>query len=140
MPFATELLTRDRENAKIYLRYTLDNHSYAEGTFDEDLDVWVDNFMKPGNMQGGFNWYTAVNELRLRAMREGPLDVPKIDLPTRVFWGEEDRVLKSEWTDRLGDYFSDLRKVDVVPEARHFVHYEKPDLANSEIISFFNSL
>ena len=140
MPFAAELLTRDRENAKIYFRYMLDYWSNADGAFDEDLDAWVDNFMKPGNMQGGFNWYIAVNKLRMKLMKEGPQDVPKIDLPTRVFWGEGEKVLKPEWMDRLGDYFSDLRKVDVVPGAGHFAQYEKPDLANSEIISFFNSL
>ncbi|MBO04260.1 MAG: alpha/beta hydrolase [Chloroflexi bacterium] len=140
MPFAAELLTRDRENAKIYFSYMLDYWTHADGAFEEDLDTWVDNFMKPGNMQGGFNWYTAVNELRMKAMRGGPLDVPKIEVPTRVFWGAGDKVLKAKWSDKLGDYFSDLRKVDVVPEAGHFVHYEQPERTNDEIIRFFNSL
>jgi pimeloyl-ACP methyl ester carboxylesterase len=140
MPFAAELLTRDRENAKIYFGYMLNCLTNADGVFDEVMDDWIDNFMKPGNMQGGFNWYIAVNELRLKAMREGPLDVPKIDVPTRVFWGGNDPVLKAEWTDNLGNYFSDLRKVDIVSEAGHFVHYEQPDQANFEITSFFRSL
>ncbi len=140
MPFAAELLTRDRENARIYFRYLLDYWTHADGAFDEDLEAWVDNFMKPGNMQGGFNWYIAVNDLRSKAMREGPLDVPKIGVPTRIFWGGADRVLKAEWSDRLGDYFSDLRKVDVVDDAGHFVHYERPEPTNDEIISFFKSL
>jgi pimeloyl-ACP methyl ester carboxylesterase len=140
MPFAAELLTRDRENCRLYFRYMLDHWTYRPGTFDKDFEAWIDNFMKPGNMQGGFNWYLAVMDLRMKAMQEGPLAVPKIDLPTRVMWGEGDRALKSEWVDRLGDYFSDLRKVEVVPETRHFVHYEKPELANRAILDFFGSL
>jgi epoxide hydrolase 4 len=45
-------------------------------------------------------------------------------------------VLKSEWADRLGEFFSHL-VVSTVPEAGHFVHYEKPDLACREIRAFF---
>jgi pimeloyl-ACP methyl ester carboxylesterase len=42
-----------------------------------------------------------------------------------------------EWADRLGDYFTDL---DFTPmrEAGHFAHYERPDLANREIVEFFS--
>ena len=35
--------------------------------------------------------------------------------------------------DRLADYFEDLN-FDTVAEAGHFIHYERPDLANREII------
>jgi len=62
-----------------------------------------------------------------------------VDLPTRVLWGESDPVLKSAWVDRLGEYFTNA-KVTTVPEAGHFVHYEKPDLACREIRAFFHSL
>lgn len=140
MPFSAELLTRDRENARIYFRYLLDRWTYADGAFDEDFEAWIDNFMKPGNMQGGFNWYVAVNELRLKISREGLPDTPKIGVPTRVFWGAADPVLKAEWSDNLGDCFGDLRGVDVVSEAAHFVHYEQPERTNEEIMRFFNSL
>jgi pimeloyl-ACP methyl ester carboxylesterase len=94
--------------------------------------------MKPGNLQGGFNWYVSAHRARLAVMRG---EVPAsqrapIVLPTRVLWGESDPVLKSEWTDRLGEFFSDL-VVSTVPEAGHFVHYEKPELACREIRAFF---
>jgi hypothetical protein len=35
----------------------LHNHWAAKpGIFEENLEAWVDNFMKPGNIQGGFSW------------------------------------------------------------------------------------
>src|SRR5262245_58177808 len=37
--------------------------------FDEDLEAFVDNFMKPGNLRGGFNWYLSVQPWRLRGNR-----------------------------------------------------------------------
>ena len=50
---------------------------------------------------------------------------------------DRDPILKVEWADRLGDYFADL---DFSPmrEAGHFAHFERPDLANREILEFFS--
>lgn len=99
----------------------------------------MDNFLKPGNLRGGFDWYRATNESRLAMIRDGAIAMDKITVPTRVLWGAHDPVLKAEWRDRLGDYFADIR-VDVAPDAGHFVHYESPELANREIKAFFASL
>ena len=95
--------------------------------------------MKPGNLQGGFNRYISTNEGRIKQIRHGPVELPKIETPTRVSWGVSDSILKVEWADRLRDYFANL---DFLPaeEAGHFVHYERPELANEEISGFFRAL
>jgi pimeloyl-ACP methyl ester carboxylesterase len=59
--------------------------------------------------------------------------------PTRVLWGAHDPVLKTAWTDRLHEHFTDLR-LDVLPDAGHFVHLEQPDRAALEIGRFFEGL
>lgn len=53
---------------------------------------------------------------------------------------EGEKILIPEWIDRLSEHFSDLCKADVLPGAGHFAHFERPDLTNAEIISFFKSL
>ena len=58
-------------------------------------------------LQGGFDWYIGTRESRLDLIRNGPPQLPKIETPTRVRWGESDPILKVEWADLLGDYFSD---------------------------------
>jgi pimeloyl-ACP methyl ester carboxylesterase len=138
-PWAASLVGENRETCEAYFRHFLERWSHEPGIFDEDLDLWVENFMKPGNLQGGFDWYTSTNESRLDLIRNGPPELPKIETPTRIRWGESDSVLKVEWADRLGDYFADL---DFAPmrEAGHFAHYERPDLANREISDFFGSI
>jgi pimeloyl-ACP methyl ester carboxylesterase len=138
-PWAASLVGENRKTCKTYIRHFLDHWSHEPGFLDEDLDLWVENFMKPGNLQGGFNWYISTNEGRIKQIRHGPADLPKIETPTRVLWGVSDSVLKVEWADRLGDYFANL---DFSPaeEAGHFVHYEKPELANDEISGFFRAL
>jgi pimeloyl-ACP methyl ester carboxylesterase len=138
-PWTATLVGENRKTCEAYFRHFLDHWSHAPGVFEEDLDIWVDNFMKPGNLQGGFDWYISTNESRLDLIRNGPPDLPKIETPTRIRWGEHDSVLKVAWADRLGDYFADL---DFAPmrEAGHFAHYERPDLSNREISDFFRAI
>ena len=138
-PWAASLVGENRKTCETYIRHFLDHWSYKPGLFDDDLDLWVENFMKPGNLQGGFNWYTSTNEGRIKQIRHGAPELPKVETPTRVLWGESDSVLKVEWADRLGDYFAN---VDFSPAqgAGHFVHYERPELANEEISGFFGAL
>ena len=137
--FANALVGASRESCRIYFQHFLSYWAHDPHAFDDDLEAWVDNFLKPGNLRGGFDWYRATNEFRLAMIRDGAIAMDKITVPTRVLWGAHDPVLKAEWRDRLGDYFADIR-VDVAPDAGHFVHYESPELANREIKAFFASL
>ena len=138
-PWAASLVGENHKTCETYIHHFLDHWSYKPGLFDDDLDLWVENFMKPGNLQGGFNWYASTNEGRIKQIRHGAPELPKVETPTRVLWGESDSVLKVEWADRLGDYFAN---VDFSPAqgAGHFVHYERPELANEEISGFFGAL
>ena len=138
-PWAASLVGENHKTCGTYIRHFLDHWSYKPDLFDDDLDLWVENFMKPGNLQGGFNWYTSTNEGRIKQICHGAPELPKVETPTRVLWGESDSVLKVEWADRLVDYFAN---VDFSPAqgAGHFVHYERPELANEEISGFFGAL
>ncbi len=137
MPWAAGLVGSSRDSCRIYVRWFLQHWAYRPDTFDEELEAWVDNFMKPGNLQGGFNWYLSNHPSRM-AIIEGiaPLP-PPIGIPTRIFWGEHDPILKRSWTDRLPEFFTDL-ELSFAPEAGHFVHYETPDRASEEIRRFFH--
>ena len=138
-PWAASLVGENRETCAAYFRHFLDHWAHEPGLFDEDVEAWVDNFMKPGNLQGGFNWYVATNESRIRLVRDGPPELPKIEAPARILWGESDPILKARWADRLGDYFANY-SFETAPGAGHFVHYERPELANREISTFFEPL
>jgi len=136
-PWAADLVGASRETCRTYIEHFLTHWAGDPEAFDEaDREAWVDTFSRNGNLQGGFAWYVAAEEDRKRLMREGAPEMDPIEVPTRVLWGESDPILRSEWADRLDEYFADYR-LDTVPDAGHFVHYERPDLANEAIVSFF---
>lgn len=138
-PWAASLVGRDREACRTYFRHFLDHWAHEPGLFDEDLETWTDNFMQPGNIQGGFNWYVGINEARTKIMENGPPELPEIEVPTRFLWGAEDQIIKARWSDRLDDYFSNY-ELTVLPDAGHFVHYERPEQVNREVRRFFSEL
>ena len=92
--------------------------------------------MQPGNLQGGFNYYLSANAGRLAAMRGESGPPGKIATRTRVLWGRHDPVLKSEWSDCLGETLR-ISRLGFAENSAHFVHYEEPDLAAREIAAFF---
>jgi len=138
-PWAADLVGTSRETVRHYIGHFLRHWAGDPDAFAEDLDAWVDNFAAPGNLQGGFDWYVAADERRTGLMRDGAPDLPAIETPTAVRWGELDPVLRVEWADRLDDYFADL-DFESVPDAGHFAHYERSELANEEIASFFETM
>jgi pimeloyl-ACP methyl ester carboxylesterase len=104
--------------------------------FEDKLDVYVDNYMQPGNMQGGFDWYLSSAPNRRRWL-EGTLPPqPPISVRTKLLWGRRDPLIKPAWADRLGEYFADYT-IDFA-DAGHFVHAEVPDHAEREIRAFFD--
>jgi pimeloyl-ACP methyl ester carboxylesterase len=128
-----------REACRLYFKYFLDHWSGDNpAVFADLLDVYVDNFMKPGNIQGGFDWYLSSYPTR-RLWLEGKLPPkPPISVPTRFLWGRRDPLIPIEWADKLGEYWTNYT-IDFV-DAGHFVHAESPDVAAKEVRAFFDHL
>ncbi len=136
MPYAAEIVGATRDSCRAHIGHFLRHWSYKKDAFDPVLERFVDNFMRPGNLQGGFNWYISQNAARLATMAGTLPTPPKINVPTRVVWGRHDPILKSDWVDVLHDAFGDV-SIDIAEDCGHFVHYEDPDLAAEEITAFF---
>ncbi len=58
-------------------------------------------------------------------------------MPTLVLWGDSDPIIKFEWSDNLGQFFSNhtLKKIE---GAGHFMAREMPDRINKEILDFLS--
>lgn len=136
--FAAALVGSSREATRIYLRHFLTHWAHKREAFLPHLEEWVDNFSRPGNLQGGFDWYVGVSRFRKRIMTEGAIEVPVIAHPTYILWGRHDPVLQADWSDRLAEYFS-CHSLEIAEDAGHFVHFEVPDLANARMIKFLSA-
>ena len=139
MPFAPELVGASRDTCRAYFRHFLTHWSYRKDAFDGVLERWVDNFLRPGNLQGGFNWYVSQNAGRIATMAGTAPKPPKIMQPARVFWGRHDPVLRSAWIEFVPEYFENV-EAGIAEDAGHFVHYEIPDAAAAEIDRFYRRI
>lgn len=137
LPWAAEMVGSSREACRLYIGHFLTHWSGGNPhAFDDVLELFVDNFLEPGNLQGGFNWYISQRKARLAIIRGEAPSAPKITVPTCIRWGDRDPVLPVRWADRLGEFFADL---DFEPSTGlgHFPHREDPDRAAKEIVAFF---
>lgn len=128
-----------RDNCKTYIGYHLRHWAYRKDAFDGVLESFIDNFMQPGNLAGGFAHYRAAHAGRIAMMKgEAPV-LPPIKVRTCVRWAEHDPLFPYEWTDKLGETFTNL-DLALFPGVGHFPHREAPDRAAKEIANFFGSV
>ena len=136
MPMAAALVGASRDTCRAYIGHFLRHWAHRKDAFDDVLEDWVDNFLRPGNLEGGFAFYRAAHAARM-AMIAGTAPVPApIGLPTCVRWAEDDAIFPAAWTDRLGEFFTDL-DLAILPGVGHYPHREDPDRAAAEIAGFF---
>jgi pimeloyl-ACP methyl ester carboxylesterase len=139
MAMAPALVGATPESCRLYIAHFLRHWSHRKDAFDGVLDAFAANFMKPGNLAGGFAHYRASHAGRI-AMIKGEVPVlPPITTPTCIRWAEHDPLFPYAWTDRLGETFAAL-DLARFPDVGHFPHREDPDRAAEEIATFFGGL
>ncbi len=136
LEMAPALVGATRESCRTYIGHFLKTWSYRQTAFDDALDAFVDNFMKPGNLAGGFAHYRASHAGRIKMMQGEAARLPPIAVPTCMRWAEHDPLFPYAWTDRMHETFSNL-DLAMFDGVGHFPHREDPDRAAREIAAFF---
>ena len=136
MEMAPALVGATRESCRTYIGHFLKEWSYRKDAFDDVLEAFTDNFLKEGNLAGGFAHYRAAHAGRVRMMQGETPKLPPITAPTCVRWAEHDPLFPFSWTDRMGETFSNL-DLAMFSGVGHFPHREDPDRAAGEIAAFF---
>jgi pimeloyl-ACP methyl ester carboxylesterase len=139
MEMAPALVGATRESCRTYIGHFLKDWSHRKNAFDDVLEAFTDNFLKQGNLAGGFAHYRAAHAGRVRMMQGEAPKLPPIEVPTCVRWAEHDPLFPYAWTDRMGETFSKL-DLAMFAGVGHFPHREDPDRAAIEIGAFFEKL
>ncbi|HYB11185.1 MAG TPA: alpha/beta hydrolase [Alphaproteobacteria bacterium] len=139
MEMAPTIVGASRETCRAYIAHFLRHWAFRKNAFDDVVAEFADNFLKPGNLAGGFAHYYASHAGRIAMMKGQAPALPPITPPTCVRWPEHDPLFPSAWTDRLGETFAKL-DLAMFPGVGHFPHREDPDRAAKEIATFFDRL
>jgi pimeloyl-ACP methyl ester carboxylesterase len=135
LDMAVELVSSSREACTIYFRHFLDHWAFAPPLLsDEELEIYVDHFMKPGNIEGGFNWYRA--NLAVTSAPFSQLDKTISDVPITFLHGMGDPVVPSTVSVDIPGYYSNYT-MEYVPDGGHYMMVEKPDIVIDRIRTNF---
>ena len=103
-----------------------------KGTFtDADMETYRRAWGQPGAVRGMIDWYRA-------ALRRPPRRIGdrRVKPPTLIIWGERDRFLGREMVAPSLEYCEQGR-VEMIPEATHWVQHEAPERVNRLLLEFF---
>ncbi len=140
LDLAVALLESTPAACRIYFEGIIRHWAHRTDAFDGPvIDRFVANFLKPGNIKGGFDYYRAAQPGRIDMMQGRVPVLPPIPLPTCVRWAEFDPLFPYAWTDRLAETFPNL-DLAMFPGVGHFPHREDPPRAATEITAFFSRM
>jgi pimeloyl-ACP methyl ester carboxylesterase len=110
---------------------------------EADLDYLVDEYMQTGPQTafiGGLNSYRAMD---VNWERDPDYGRVRIEQPALFLCGEKDPVLQiitPKTLETMPDRVSDLRGIELIPDAGHFAQQEQPEAVNQALLGFLESI
>jgi pimeloyl-ACP methyl ester carboxylesterase len=130
LDMAVALVGSSREATKVYYSHFLSHWSYNKNLWsNEELEIYTDNFRKPGNIQGGFNTYRG-----FAGWTE--LDKKVSNVRMTFLSGQGDTVVLPQWVSLIPQFYTNYT-LESVLDSGHFMMREKPDLVNDRIRKAF---
>jgi pimeloyl-ACP methyl ester carboxylesterase len=111
LELAEQLVDGHPEAVRSYLRHFWSHWSGPQfERSDEHLEHLVSVYAAPGAFTASIGWYRAGAGAVARSVAErAPEPEDRIKVPTTVLWPEHDPLFPRDWSDRLDDFFADVR-------------------------------
>ena len=98
----------------------------------EDRALYREAYSQPGAIKAMLSWYRAVAQRRL-----DPPTSSRIQAPTLLIWGKQDRALGWEMAQPSVDFCQDGR-LEFIEDAGHFVALDAPERVNALILDYLS--
>jgi pimeloyl-ACP methyl ester carboxylesterase len=132
LPVIEELIDGKPDAVRAYLTHFWTH--WSGPSFQPELEHLVAVYSVPGAFTASLGWYRAgAGSVAMSAAETAPALYDRTAVPTVVLWPEFDPLFPRAWSDRLDDFFSDvrLRPVDGVG---HYAPLEYPEILAEEIV------
>jgi pimeloyl-ACP methyl ester carboxylesterase len=119
------------------LRRALGRQPNRPGAFTaQDIDRYVAAAAQPGALCAAINYYRAAVRANLVAQVQ---TLRRVDIPTLVIWGDQDRYLGRELAEPDRAWVPDVR-VERIAEASHWVQADAPERVNQLMVDFLQPI
>jgi pimeloyl-ACP methyl ester carboxylesterase len=127
LDLAEQLVDGRPDAVRAYLRHFWTHWSGPDYQVTEDaLDHLVSAYAAPGAFVASIGWYRAGAGAVARSLAErAPRPEDRTAVPTTVLWPEHDPLFVREWSDRLGEFYSDIT-LTFVDGVGHYTPLECP--------------
>jgi pimeloyl-ACP methyl ester carboxylesterase len=127
LDLAEQLLDGRPQALRAYLRHFWTHWSGPDfQPRDDHLDRLVSRYAEPGAFTASIGWYRAGGGAVARsATEQAPRPQDRITVPTTVLWPAHDPLFPPAWSDRLDEFFTDVR-LRHIGGAGHFTPLECP--------------
>ncbi|MGD9525999.1 MAG: alpha/beta fold hydrolase [Dehalococcoidia bacterium] len=125
LPLASELIDGRADAVRAYLTHFWSRWSGPSFTPEpQRLDHLTERYAAPGAFTASIAWYRSGSAMIARSLAEHP-PTRRITTPTTVLWPEHDPLFPPGWSDRLDEWFTDVR-LRMIDGVGHFVPVEAP--------------
>jgi pimeloyl-ACP methyl ester carboxylesterase len=134
LDLAKQLVDGKPEAVRSYLLHFWSHWSGPNYQVDcAHLDHLVDVYSPPGAFVASVGWYHSSSSPDAAYVAEiAPKPPDRIGIPTTVLWQEFDPIFPRDWSDRLGEFFTDV-SLEILDGVGHFTPLEAPDQFASAI-------
>ncbi len=133
LPFLPERLIRAHDFALVRRVFRFDPTN-RRAFSRHDIDQTVEALAQPRALTSALNYYRA-----LRCRPRQAFQARRIETPTLLIWGEQDRYLGVQLTQGLEKWVPNLQ-LELLPDASHWVHRDQPQRVNQLIIDFLRDV
>jgi pimeloyl-ACP methyl ester carboxylesterase len=125
---STELIDGRPDLVRAYLRHFWSHWSGPDFELGhEHLEHLVSMYGRPGAFAASVAWYrSGAGSVATSVAEQVPGPADRIAVPTTVLWPEHDPLFPRQWSDRLGEFFTDARLIRF-DGAGHFTPLERPE-------------